>query len=171
MKPLLLTMIFLISIPHMCAAVDAAHVEHVRGVIAELMEPAPNRSLSTDIEEQRTLAAEIVAASDEYQVDRTTLTLLAFLESSFRTEAVGEARQEIGILQLHGVALRGCPHDMTERAGQLRCGARWYRRCLDHCNGDERGALTAYATGACHARTEQIEQKISARLRKIERWR
>jgi hypothetical protein len=59
---------------------------------------------------------------------------------------------------------------MTTRAGQLLCGARWYRRCLDHC-GDERGALTAYATGACDARTEQIERKISARMRKIERWR
>lgn len=59
-------------------------------------------------------------------------------------------------------AIRAC----DPCAGQLQCGARWFRHCLDLC-GSLHGALTAYASGACIPQTDATRRKINYRMAAI----
>lgn len=142
----------------------------ISNLIADLMQSAPRRKLARDKGERDKLAGEIVDAAKVYNLDPILITMLAYFESSFHTSDTGGIG-EVGIMQMHGRAVTTCPHDVTTRAGQILCGARWFRLALIKCEDDEAAALTAYASGSCTPRTVATREKIAYRVRRIERAR
>lgn len=92
------------------------------------------------------LSAYIVEASYEYDLEPLLVTAVVFLESSFRKKAIGSDRPSIGLMQVHGVALNGCK-DLDTAEGQLLCGSKWLRFCIDECEGSIAGGLALYGNG------------------------
>lgn len=144
----------------------AVTVQDIDGAIRWLVRGVPSNPMSIH-SSRREMAVYIHSAAKEWDLDPYLLTVMAFRESSFKPSAIGKSRGEIGVIQVHGKPLQDCEKDgfdMTQPAGQLRCGARYLRALSDHC-GDVTRGLTAYACGQCEAPTNKIAQKIASRLR------
>lgn len=118
-------------------------------------------------EKRLSMANDIVDAGEKYNVPVLLITTIIFKESSFKTAAKGRIG-EIGLMQVHGVARRGCT--MAHQSGQIDCGARWLAKCYTLCKTPT-GALTAYATGRCKATTKRVERVVRSRLRLWEKLR
>lgn len=110
---------------------------------------------------QQSFVDDLYTAGTEEGLPETLLPTIAYLESSFRSDAVGKLG-EVGLVQVHGEAKNGC--DLETQLGQLRCGAKWLRKAYDAC-GNWRGAMTMYATGKCATKKERIKRMISYRMR------
>ena len=80
-----------------------------------------------------------------YDVPELLIAVTIRRESAFRSDAKG-ALGERGVMQLHGVARRGC--DLKTLDGQIKCGARWLRVSHDTC-GDWLKGINYYMTGRC----------------------
>ena len=117
----------------------------VSAAIAGLLEPT-NKLRGQD-DQIAEIAAALVAAGRAHAIPVMLLVSMAHHETRFRGHLVG-GLGEVGIIQVHGVARRGC--DLSSVEGQAMCGAAWLRRMADHC-GDLESGLTAYAVGACSA--------------------
>jgi hypothetical protein len=140
--------------------VDEAIRWLTRGGPANPMQARPELRVET--------ARSIHAAASENDLDPYLLAAMSFRESSFRLGARG-ALGEIGLMQIHGSALRKCRDlDMTLTSGQAMCGARHLRAMADHC-GDITSGLTAYASGSCIARTDKTSRLVANRLRMAQR--
>ncbi len=106
----------------------------------------------------------LIEVAEAEGIDPALFVAMAFLESSFDSEAVG-AIGEQGLVQVHGKAKRGC--DLSTPRGQAECGARWLTVVSEDCgkavvldkekclktasNGACSGGLAAYASGSCAA--------------------
>jgi hypothetical protein len=130
-------------------------------VIRWLMRPSPARRLYRDAAARAELAAVIDAAAAAHGFDAVLLAVWAYAESSYMPEATG-ALGAVGLLQVHGPALEGCA-DLETPAGQMDCGARWMRGRVDHCGGDLRRGLLAYASGSCGG-TARARRQVDYRL-------
>jgi hypothetical protein len=142
-------------------------IASVSEAIKYLVQRAPNRRLAKSKEARDSLAALIVEISREYNHSHWLITAMSFCESSFNKKAIGFARKEVGLLQVHGVALKRCKRkgfDMSTDRGQLQCGAWFLEERVTHCKTVKRG-LTAYASGSCRARTARTARIVDRRFR------
>jgi len=111
----------------------------------------------------RTLALHDVAAVERMRCeekpilsraeDPYLLAAIQFHESSWRPEVVGQ-RGELGLMQVHGVALQGLRRDAAiEPETNIRLGYEYLLLCRRMCgDGPPELALGAFASGACDAR-------------------
>lgn len=125
----------------------------------------------------------LTGAALDHDIDPALFVAMAYKESSFEPSARGEIG-EIGLVQVHGKAARGCELDTPE--GQAVCGARWLVRVTEECgdrmvNDREKclktgsmascgGGLSAYASGSCSA-TESVARIVRVRLKLAEKIR
>lgn len=132
-----------------------------------ILQASPCWGLAANGSGRSEMAEMIAEAADAAGVPPLLLTVLAKRESSFSVDAVG-SRGEIGLLQVHGLAAKGC--DLETPEGQLACGARWLRRSFDMCGGTWERAITAYAAGYCTApKDSKLASLVSSRLRQWQR--
>jgi len=117
------------------------------------------RILQPAMSEERaeTLADIFESAGEETEIDPLLLVAIAFRESSFserveRLEHRGSLG-ELGLLQVHGAALRmrpeGCSETLEGAACQIRTGARWLAFVRERCPGSTWRWLAAYGRGRC----------------------
>jgi hypothetical protein len=90
----------------------------------------------------------VVSISDEYGIDPVLVAVMVSAESSWIPGAVGP-KGELGLLQVHGRALRGAERT-TE--GLLRAGVEWFAHCVDAAEGDPQRAIAVYMTGKPEAK-------------------
>lgn len=106
----------------------------------------------SNFREYAILAEDVTRRSPD--VDAETILAISFRESSWTTDAVGDAG-EIGLMQLHyrnqRSILEGYTVDAVKRSAslQLYLGMRRYERALDTCHGIPLEALLQYASGRC----------------------
>lgn len=136
----------------------------------------PRRALTGDI------ARAIDAAARETHTDPWLLISMAYHESSFQPTACG-LKRELGLLQVHGKALKRCQarglDPSTSLEDSVRCGASWLAQVTADCGIEVQeweqcrktkqapacnGALAAYLSGSCHASTI-TGPRVAARLR------
>jgi hypothetical protein len=146
--------------------VDQMTIDVDKG-IRFVLEASPCWGLAANDEARRAMAKMIADASRDHDVPPLLLTVMAKRESSFATDAIGQSRGEVGLLQVHGLAARGC--DLSTGEGQLACGARWLRLAYDKC-GTWESAITAYAAGYCHApKDSSLAKLVLSRYRQWQR--
>jgi len=177
-KPILVQVVFSIVLT-LCISTLKAHeaagqvtAEDIRLAISHTLRPVfYGRLLARDEAKQLEIAKIIVKVSRKYSHDPYLITSMGYCESSFRKDAIGVSKGEIGLLQVHGVAAKGCNLDTIE--GQADCGAKWLREKIDQC-GSLRAGLTAYVSKSCKAAPDsraafavKRRLKIALRLRKI----
>lgn len=125
----------------------------------------------------------LTGAALDNGLDPALFIAMAYKESSFEPEARGKIG-EIGLVQVHGKAARGCELETPE--GQALCGARWLVRVTEDCGGrivndNARcfltgsvgacsGGLSAYASGSCRA-SETVAKIVRNRLKLAEKLR
>ena len=116
------------------------------------------------------IARSCVSTEARYGVPCLMLVAMMHHESRFDSTARG-AVGERGLLQVHGVAARGCELDTI--AGQVDCGAVWLMHAYAHCHEDWFGALTAYAAAnKCKpVANSKLDFRISARWHLWQRLR
>jgi soluble lytic murein transglycosylase-like protein len=140
----------------------------VADAVKWLLRLNPRHALQDDTARQ-VLAADIVEVSEHWGHDPWLITAMAYCESTFRPHAVGTARGELGIMQLHGHPTRGC--DLSTARGGLECGARYLYVLKRRC-GSVRCALNAYASGKCKVTPgSRADRMVRRRLRMAERLR
>lgn len=92
----------------------------------------------------------VIRAADNHSVDKYLLLSMAWKESRFRADVLSRKKKgskgEIGILQVHGVAARGCNLDTID--GQLQCGAAWLAVGFQECKSTSK-AVGYYMSGKC----------------------
>lgn len=129
-------------------------------VISILVRVRPNHKLNNPARRQEFVYLVNIAA-EENDIPADLIIAISYMESSLDPSSIGFSRQEVGLMQVHGVAARGC--ELDTQLGQLRCGASWLRRCKDMC-GTWEGALTAYASGECKSNDKHIQNVIIYRM-------
>jgi len=134
-------------------------VQIVDGAILSLVDGTRNPMV--DDTKRKSMAADIVAAGVKHDVPILLITAIIYKESSFKTDAKGSLG-EVGLMQVHGVARRGC--DTNSQYGQIDCGASWLAVGKAKC-GTVRGAITAYATGRCKPGSVRVVRIVNARVR------
>lgn len=181
---LTMTLILILTIWFFCKETFAAEpvpAETERGVIYLLdKDHAP----ATDT--RRTLAHDIGAAIDgaaqSTNQDPWLITSMVFHESSFQLSACGK-KNERGLLQVHGAALKLCQERGLDPTANLEqsasCGAVWLSITTEQCgflvrNWDQcrktktspacDGGMSAYLSGFCAASTI-TGPRVAARLR------
>lgn len=101
------------------------------------------------------------------------MAVLVFRESSFRVGAIG-ARGEVGLAQLHGLALAGeSPAAALDPDVNLRLALAWLRRSAMMCRiaGDDsvEAALSAYGSGRCRVyRGARMLLRWEAEIRSVD---
>jgi hypothetical protein len=95
--------------------------------------------------------------------DPFLLAAIQFHESSWRPGVVG-GRGELGLMQVHGVALQGLRRDAAlDPATNVRLGYEYLLRCRRICGpGQNRLFLGAFASGACDARIPAARDFLEA---------
>lgn len=137
----------------------------------------PRRAIVEDIAYAIDLAAQATNG------DAWLLTAMVFHESSFQLSACGK-KNERGLLQVHGLALRRCLKKKIDPTATLEqsamCGALWLVETTEWCGGYVvrnwvkckktrttpacDGGLSAYLSGRCTASTI-TGPRVAARLR------
>jgi hypothetical protein len=154
-----------IANPYREPDVDQMTIDVDKG-IRFVLEASPCWGIAADDEARRGMAELIADAARAHDVPPLLLTVMAKRESSFATDAVGSLGER-GVLQVHGLAARGC--DLSTASGQLACGARWLRLAYDKC-GTWESAITAYAAGYCHApKDSSLAKLVLSRYRQWQR--
>lgn len=137
-------------------------VRAVDFAIRHYMRLNPGKRIMRSAEIRKEMAEAIVSAARKHEVPPLLLTTIIYHESTFETSAKG-ALGEIGLMQVHGLAARGC--DLQTLEGQLDCGAEWLAHFYPKCQ-TWKGAVTAYGTrGSCVATTPRNEDKMRYRLK------
>ncbi len=121
-------------------------------------------------ERARTLAAIFVEAGDESDVDPLLLAAIAMRESSLHPAVESLTRRgsrgEVGLLQIHGAALRLRPEECSvELEGarcQVRAGARWLAYVRERCGGSMWRYVAAYGRSRCPSEAEARADRNAA---------
>jgi len=140
-------------------------LEATDAAVIHLLAPAPNRLLSRSEKARGRLVRNIVSAAEEYDVPHGVVTMTAFKEGSFRTNAVGKIG-EVTTMQVHGDWLEVCKRKrmkLRTQAGQLRCGTYWLSKTYKKC-GNWNGAITKYMSGRCVSKSQRTKKKVKERL-------
>ena len=111
------------------------------------------------------IARDIDRYGAKYNVDPALLAVMAYQESSMRTDRVG-ALGEIGMFQVHGRSRKACAAAGIQPLG-VECGAFLIDMNRRYCGSMKRG-LYRYMSGGCRG-TPRARRKTAARLRKVER--
>lgn len=154
------------------------------GAIAFLLERDHTPSKDHRWTEAEAFEKVLIGAALDNGIDPALFIAMAYRESSFETTARGRMG-ELGLVQVHGKAARGC--ELTTAEGQARCGAAWLARVTRECGGAIvldlnrcrstasraacSGGLAAYASGSCSARTVRTAAIIRTRLKLAEKIR
>lgn len=144
----------------------------IAAIILHLMmnpNPTPARRLVKDEAYRMEMATVFVEAANERNLDPVLLVVWAFGESSLRLDAVG-AMGEVGVFQVHGKRKRKCVndgYDLSDMAGQIRCGAMLIAESRDECYNIERG-MWSYASGSCNG-TPRARRITKRRFKRIEK--
>lgn len=130
---------------------DVAEIAAVDAVIEYLLcaDDPYHRLCEYESKERFSYAIDIVRAAKRYHISPFLLAALIKRESGYNPEAVGK-RGEIGLTQiLRGVASEGC--DLSTTRGQIECGAKYFRSCIDYCPGNQTvlSGFIVYASGKC----------------------
>ena len=160
-----------------CELPEARADEPPTGAVAFLLE----RDRAQPSDPRWAVAAEyeamLIEVAEAEGIDPALFVAMAFLESSFDYKAVG-AIGELGLVQVHGKAKRGC--DLSTPRGQAECGARWLTVVSEDCGkavildkekclktgskGACSGGLSGYASGSCAA-SDRVVGLVLRRLR------
>lgn len=112
-------------------------------------------------------SAIVEATSDAPWPSPWLVSAVAFRESAFRTAAIG-ARGEIGLMQVHGLALQGASRaDALVPATNVRLGVLWLRRAREVC---ERAGWTRDLEVRALSRYAGLGCQSSAGARRALRW-
>ncbi len=111
---------------------------------------------------RKKLVAGFDSAAAKYELDPLLLVAMSYLESSFKSDVIGFKRGAIGLLQVHGVAAKGC--ELKTVKGQIHCGARWLDKGIKRCGSIEAG-LYAYATGKCNGKATRAVRAVNKRVK------
>jgi hypothetical protein len=146
-----------------------------------------DRDYAPEDDPRRAIAENIAKAIDDAAQatngDAWLLTAMVFHESSFQLSACGK-KNERGLLQVHGLALKRCRKRGLDPVSNLSqsamCGAVWLVETSEWCGGyivrnwkkckktrttpDCDGGLAAYLSGKCIASTVTAP-RVAARLR------
>lgn len=132
--------------------------EAIRGLLEH---PSPLlRDRASEVDE---IARACVDVESRWGAPCLLLVSMMHHESRFDREAIGKLGER-GLLQIHGVAARGC--DLDSIQGQVECGALWlmqgYGKCKDSGWFE---AMTWYASpGKCRPEPNgKLDRRISAR--------
>jgi hypothetical protein len=116
------------------------------------------------------LASLIAQEAEYYGISPQLLLATLFAESSLRLGRVGEARNEVGMGQLHGQALLRARRELQARGvnvneldGQIAASA-WLLSDSRQICGDLPGAITRYISGRCNSSGERVSKKVRHRL-------
>lgn len=143
------------------ASAESGSALALEKAVLKLIEKAPRHRLN-DQSKRIAFANAVLKVSNASAVPPSLTLAVSYLESSMNTTSIGYAREEIGLMQVHGLAAKGC--DLNTEIGQLECGVKWLERCKQTCK-TWNGALTAYATGNCTTSNPLIQRKIRYRLK------
>lgn len=125
---------------------------------------APAARVVRDLQYRSEIVAAAFDAGEMYNAPPALLLSMAFHESSYRSDAVGD-RGEIGLLQVGEQARAVCVcDDIQTPRGQMMCGACWLSRAIDVCGNMDRG-LTMYATGSCSSSSAHVARIVQSRIR------
>jgi len=115
--------------------------------VTQLIDTEPGHPFRGNGKRIQALVHDIETAAVEHGVDPYLLASMAWHETRFLNDRRGKLGEQ-GVIQVHGVAARGCSFDSD--LGSLQCGAKWLRRQIGKCGGVPSG-LHAYATkgGRC----------------------
>jgi len=139
--------------------------EQLEEAILWLLRVTPRARLYRDEEERLERIDEILEFSWKYDHDPFLIASMIYCESSYRPDVIGKSKNEIGLMQVHGGALRRCidrGFDLSEPRGQIECGTWYLRDRIDFC-GSVRGGLSAYAAGKCSLRPESRAARVVER--------
>lgn len=122
------------------------------------------------LERADALAAVMVAAGAEVDVDPLLLVAIAMRESSLslRVERLDRrgARGELGLMQCWGAALElrpaGCDEQLHGADCQVRTGARWLAHARERCPGSTARWVMAYGAGRCPSEAEAHGDRLVA---------
>ena len=88
----------------------------------------------------------IVSISKKYKIDPMLVTIMIRFESSFVPGVVGAVLGERGLLQVHGVALKG--RKLATVADEIDAGVLYLVACQRRCKNDL-WAINRYMSGRC----------------------
>jgi len=133
-----------------------------RNSITNLLEnPSPllHEPRSSDVD---AIAAACAEAEAAYGVPCLLLVAMMHHESRFDSTVIGK-RGEIGLLQVHGAAARGC--DLATIRGQVFCGAAWLQLGRSRCS-DWWSATHWYASSSCGDQNTHttLDRRIDMRI-------
>lgn len=153
------------------------NVEHLSGIMSELIEGRPNHVLNRNPDMRDLLAAEILRASTEFpSAFPELLVFVSYKESDFNPKALGDDGRSKGVMQLGFVTRKVCRQelgaDLRKREHQIKCGAYWIHRLAKECGTLQRG-LAAYSSkgGRCGgtprgARVARYRIRMAKKIRK-----
>lgn len=143
------------------------HVDKVQNAIVILLKTSPGRALAKDKDKQRQMSKDIVTAALAHDIPPLLLASMAYHESSFKTGIVSKSKyKEYGLLQVHGLAAKGCD-DLETQLGQLMCGAKWLKSRVKKCKdkGDWKRALNGYVSRYCTTKKISILWAVQSRIK------
>ena len=119
-----------------------------------------------DIDTAQELASWFLEAADEQGHDPRLLVAMAMRESSLHHDVTG-SRGEVGLMQIHGAAVRlrpeGCDPDLESPRCQVRTGAAWLSVAKRTCGNDPWNYVFAYGVGRCPRTREEAREHRSPR--------
>lgn len=158
-------------------AAEMSDLDRADNAILQLVKVNPAHPLFKNAEARRNMAWAIVAAANKTEVAWPTLLGQAFVESSFRPNAVGKLG-EVGLFQIKGTTViqycaekLGRDPDLDNIQDQAYCGAYWMKKCLESSGGKLEGALSLYLTGNVlkPKPDSALEDKVIGRSRLIKK--
>lgn len=112
------------------------------------------------------LARAFLGAGAEFGFDPWLLVGMAYRESIFRMEEIGDGGKARGMMQVHGQGRKACAShcgDLGTVRQHVDCGACWLDRGRRWC-GDLDGALYGYISGRCS--TVEQDRRKAHRVRR-----
>ena len=126
----------------------------------------PRHPMQRSPSERRRMAEYLASSAERWNVPVSLLVSMAWFETTFQFDLKGRSHGEVGVLQVHGRAKRGC--NLDTQSGRLDCGARWLASGRAQC-GSMTGALVRYGTGECETRDDHVRVYVRRRLRLAKR--
>lgn len=144
--------------------------ESIEETVADILALQPNRA---EVDEHRAnrLGLIITTAAHERAFEPKLITVMVMRESGFRgvVEAGivrGTSRLELGLMQVHGVALRFRPNNCTLENNaecQVGTGVRFLDYCRDTCPGSTWRWVAYYGMSTCPTEEAAREDQATRR--------
>ncbi len=115
------------------------------------------------------LAPIVIKYAEQYNQDHMMISTIISLESSWRTGAAGDLKEE-GLMQVMpgGPCSKGL--DMSTPAGQIEAGVKCLVLAREKCGDDPYKIFTKYATGwTCKSKSKITQRKMRYRVKYYER--